>query len=50
MGRCICLCTYCEHHMHIEVQWAGGYHQLGPKEGPVWVVGVLDLFIVQSRN
>ena len=32
MGRCICLCTYCEHHRPIEVQWAGGYHQLGHNE------------------
>ena len=45
MGRCICLCTYCEHHRPIEVQWAGGYHQLGHNEHRVpciWSLTSLD--------
>ena len=42
MGRCICLCTYCEHHRPIEVQWPGGYHQLGHNEHRVPCLWPLD--------
>ena len=50
MGRCICLCTYCEHHRPIEVQWPGGYHQLGHNEHRVPCLWPLDRYDGQENS